>query len=393
MGLVKDNQEQKRVIKEKLSNTNMSSVLKLLALGTFEKGDFKNQSIFPEKNAQNIRLYKDLAMPLLKEKNNSNIKKHDLKSFSVLKQLAGEGPMFYPKNKKLNDQTKKGLLNSIGHKSSGCLKTEHIEDIFCKNRALLGVAKSLSSMETCEEDTKYLKQYLDILKANETPAPTNQEKKKNKDINNKIKGTIAVEDETILENIFAVAYRCQIKDNCKKWQSYLSVQDKRKVKDNYILENQDEQSFDESTEDEYRKEYYNFQIEKTIDVNFGEEMVPKSAEQDNYSFMKWIPVDQGNSWPSNSNFSISNHLVSIDSPRELDIGNQSATAVQSYYHTKFSSYYQHCSISLWQTGLGFPSVQSFDAWFFTSWQNQLAAVRNFVQKNIYFNEMNRYQNK
>lgn len=60
---------------------------------------------------------------------------------------------------------------------------------------------------------------------------------------------------------------------------------------------------------------------------------------------------------------------------------------------QFCSYFDECSKSLEETALTFEDLASFENWYHSDWQVQVARVRDFVRQNIHVYEMRQYQDK
>jgi len=208
------------------------------------------------------------------------------------------------------------------------------EQIFCKNKALYSVAKVFSDVEGGEENFKDISRYLSTLKSQEDCPST-------------------------LENIFLLAYRSQIQPQAPRWQDLIPVDEKPKLSENYL--HQEEETYDED---------YDFELEKDVQLNY---------DSDNAKVMEWVPVEPGKE---------------VLKPRKMPQSTSKASSHMDVdhlrdYRQQYGKYFQHCSDNLWQNGVSFNSVQSFDEWFYYDWERQLNAVGNFVQNKIYLEEMSR----
>lgn len=113
-----------------------------------------------------------------------------------------------------------------------------------------------------------------------------------------------------------------------------------------------------------------------------------ATEDTEPDIMRWVPVKK--------KFNGTKKQVKIDdintAPEE-----KTGTNAQDYKEIDYlneyedlSQYFTHCSHQLWQNGLRFTNVADFDNWFHYEWGPQVNAVRNYVQQNIYVQEMSKY---
>lgn len=256
-------------------------------------------------------------------------KKKQAKKDSLLSQLAS-GDFDLPEEP--DESTT--LLRKLAEDGVGTTPEPHQskEQIFCKNKALFSVAKMFSDVDGGNESLKDISQYLSTLKSQET---------------------------STLENIFVLAYRSQVQPQATRWQDLIPADETPKLSDNYLQE--EEETYDED---------YDFELEKDVELNY---------EPDNAKVMEWVPVEPGKEVLKprknpQSTSKASSH-VEVDHLRD--------------YRQQYGKYFQHCSDNLWQNGMSFNSVQSFDEWFYYNWERQLNAVGNFVQNKIYLEEMSR----
>lgn len=256
-------------------------------------------------------------------------KKKQAKKDSLLSQLAS-GDFDLPEEP--DESTT--LLRKLAEDGVGTTPEPHQskEQIFCKNKALFSVAKMFSDVDGGNESLKDISQYLSTLKSQET---------------------------STLENIFVLAYRSQVQPQATRWQDLIPADETPKLSDNYLQE--EEETYDED---------YDFELEKNVEFNY---------EPDNAKVMEWVPVEPGKEVLKprknpQSTSKASSH-VEVDHLRD--------------YRQQYGKYFQHCSDNLWQNGMSFNSVQSFDEWFYYNWERQLNAVGNFVQNKIYLEEMSR----
>ncbi|ERL91602.1 hypothetical protein D910_08932, partial [Dendroctonus ponderosae] len=128
-------------------------------------------------------------------------------------------------------------------------------------------------------------------------------------------------------------------------------------------ENPDNQSYDED---------YDFEVEKEIQVNC-------EVDVDDYSFMKWIPVEPqktaSEAVQSNSGQEVALQSTARINTCEVPMSTRSYDPVSNehtHYHNQYSQYFNHSSSNLWQNGLRFQTIESFDQWFYNDWEQQLA---------------------
>ncbi|CAG9761617.1 unnamed protein product [Ceutorhynchus assimilis] len=207
------------------------------------------------------------------------------------------------------------------------LDTKQPEDTYAKNKALVGVAKMLSNVEVSNEDFNQMSAYLKAEREDVEILKVNEPS----------------ENPQVMENIFSLAFKSQIDEGAQKWQNLLSEKQKTMLSDDYDDDDEAQTQADSPNED------YDFEIEKQIEIKEN-------------NFMEWVPVEP------------LNYVAAKPKTQPL---------------TSYEGYYQHCSNNLWQNGLSFETVESFDQWYFNDWESQLRTVRNFVQNKIYLEEMSK----
>lgn len=258
---------------------------------------------------------------------------------SLLSQLAsGE----FELSNETNDSTE--LLRKLAEEGvETAPEPQSKEQIFCKNKALFSVAKIFSEVDGANENLNDISQYLSTLKSQEVDSPST------------------------LENIFVLAYRSQVQPQAARWQVLIPVDEKSKLSDDYLQE-----------EEEFYDEDYDFELEKDVQVNYEPVKV-----------MEWMPVEPGKEVlkPRKNSQSALNQVSTAQPTSSSNV--QVDYEHLRDYRQRYGKYYQHCSDNLWQNGLSFNSVQSFDEWFYYDWERQLNAVGNFVQNKIYLEEMSR----
>lgn len=285
-----------------------------------------------------------------------------------------------PKEKVANSSL---LLKQIAEGSddiSNCSSNASKEKIFATNKALVYVAKMLCDAQVSSEDCTDL----------ETHLCTN---KKQENLEFKADQTNRLGQGICLENIFELAYKSQISLTEERWQNYLSDEEKNKLSPEYQeAMNISEDSVDQDADPDNQSydEDYDFDVEKEIQVNC-------EVDVDDYSFMNWVPVEPQNTSSkavqSNSNRLALPSSASSHNTCEVAMSARSYDPISNehtYYHNQYSQYFSHSSSNLWQNGLSFHTVESFDQWFYNDWEQRLGTIRNFVQNKIYVEEMFRH---
>ncbi|XP_044270826.1 probable ATP-dependent RNA helicase DDX20 [Tribolium madens] len=216
-------------------------------------------------------------------------------------------------------------------------KNDVKQETFCKNKALLNLTKILLDPGTKIDGdiTESLDNYLKILKeddVNEIPIITPK-----------------VED--FMEEIFKIGYECAIGSGDKTWSDYLPLEEVQKFQD--VCREEEFTVADIKNEFEEEEE----ECEEEEDYEMEEEPV-ENVQADDVT-LEWVPVVQ-------------------EAPNSRS--------------KHFEQCFEDCSGVLWQNGLSFESVENFDEWFY-QWQESLQSVRNYVQQNIYIEEMGKYQER
>ncbi|XP_050299857.1 probable ATP-dependent RNA helicase DDX20 isoform X2 [Anthonomus grandis grandis] len=349
---------------------------------------------------------KDLVNNVIEEKIKDDVS-------LVLSQLASgsfdleENKLVEPSTEIMEDnQMKENVLSNILHQlaeegevSPKTLKSQienSKQETYEKNKVLLSVAKVLSGAEVTQEDCTQLSQH--FLTADSEASLKMDEP-----------GTIPTAAiENISENFLFSVYKSQIDENAPRWQDLLPEAEKLKLTDTYQTETTLEDT-EISEEEYYEEDDYDFEVEKEIEVNVAPEAaVAQSSDNvapetvvDEYSFMKWIPVtpqrrprekseDQQLAIPSPPSVPHKKHKNSSDAAVYCNSTVTRVDDTQGQYHNKYYQYFEHCSANLWQNGLSFNNVVNFDQWFAHSWERQLDNVRDYVQKNIYLDQMSNF---
>ncbi|XP_063930904.1 probable ATP-dependent RNA helicase DDX20 [Zophobas morio] len=274
----------------------------------------------------------------IEEKENETlISSDDTNCDDILSSLInGETPEDDSKKRKLNEPT-------IGIKDD---KNETLS----KNKALLSITRLLidfhTHIDTDLADT--LDGYLTILKDKNTDdqistaedilllnSSTDTVVTKTEDVEIEIE---APTDELDIEDIFKAGYQCALTTSDKTWLNSLPSQDIQTFQEFCRQEQVTISSESENEELDYEMEAY----DEEDDENPTNDVA-----------LQWVPVES----------SSADH---------------------------FTKCYDDCSTVLWQTGLTFETVAEFDNWYY-HWQEQVQSVRNYVQQNIYVEEMSKYQ--
>ncbi|KAH1003981.1 hypothetical protein HUJ04_003806 [Dendroctonus ponderosae] len=275
------------------------------------------------------------------------------------------------------------LLKQIaegGDVSSNSSSNTSKDKIFATNKALVNVAKMLCDIEVSSEDYTDLETYL-------------CSNKRQENLESKPDQTNGLGQGICLENIFGLAYKSQISAAEERWQNYLSDEEKKKLSPEYqeaMNISEDSGNQDENPDNQSYDEDYDFEVEKEIQVNC-------EVDVDDYSFMKWIPVEPqktaSEAVQSNSGQEVALQSTARINTCEVPMSTRSYDPVSNehtHYHNQYSQYFNHSSSNLWQNGLRFQTIESFDQWFYNDWEQQLATVRNFVQNKIYVEEMSHH---
>lgn len=374
LDIIQDNDEVK-LIQEKLANKDVSEILQQLVAGTFEKNTSEKEG--PSRDILNNISNQLFTSPISNDyvHSDSDRTKKSLDKFdtlSVLQQLANQ--TFPGINTSHNEERKrKRSTDSASSPTQESLRKE--QEVFCKNKALFGIAKSLGNLDTDKDDAEYLAQYLTMLKAKEDEQ-TDRIFKEKPDEQQKLE----------LEDIFLVAYKSQVDKSSPFWQDLIPTDEKWKLE-----EIQNDFEDDEDYDEEYDEDY-DFEMEKQIDINYGSDLQTQQPSQDidDYSFMKWIPVEQNPTECKSNDLApkISTTESSVSTMSNLDTNTDTA-----HYHNEYGKYFEHVSNNLWQTGLQFENVAQFDQWFWYEWQSQVSTVRDFIRQKIYLEEMNKFQER
>ncbi|XP_066251330.1 probable ATP-dependent RNA helicase DDX20 [Euwallacea similis] len=261
-------------------------------------------------------------------------------------------------------------------------KPKSVEEVVNKNKVLIDIARILSGDEVTDLNMSH------CFKSQETDNIEHSKDCKS-------------DFPKLLENIFAIAYRSQIDSTAPQWQDLLPDSEKPKLCENYQKEMSDDyfcddEDYQEGDDCDYDEDY-DFEVEKEIEVAYDTATVAPAPVK-NYGFMEWIPVEPGQEVltkkPKKLPSFVRKEIVPKITVQEQPAINSPYAVVPkdpASYNQEYQKYFQHCSGNLWQNGLMFSSVESFDWWFHCDWERQLSAVRNFVQNKIYCNEMLHYQ--
>ncbi|CAH1170292.1 unnamed protein product [Phaedon cochleariae] len=269
------------------------------------------------------------------------------------------------------------------------------QQLFTKNKALLDVVRLLDSPSQSKTNVNgsSVEQYLNILKEQDKEKLSEMSEKPIPDILNSLqndeleKENVPAEVEIInLENIFKLGYDCIVKSNNTSWRQILETVEEHQTRSSK------EDTMDELGDDEY-------------------ESMEEYQECEEMEIMKWVPVSKTHKPPTasknlleeasddgevvtaeNKDGELTKWQPASSATKELQqtcLSESVSEEINRYDH--YSSCFEECNQQLWQNGLSFDNMNSFDEWFYYEWEAQLYAMRNYVQQNIYVQEMSRYQ--
>nr|CAH7754401.1 unnamed protein product [Callosobruchus chinensis] len=267
-----------------------------------------------------------------------------------------------------------------------CLKKPKREDIYCKNKALLDVTKILINADSVRAEDTSLQACLDTLKLNEKDKVSKYSKKVVSELLDALKSDGSTLDEESkesesservdpienqastsskkigdvdIERIFEVAYnsivRSVIDDNLEAYLEKL----KTKTGNGDNLNGSVSMVVNDGLSEESEECEGPVEIMKWVPVKKDEDVDNVDGdvgEEDRYDrtndveLSRWMPADDG----------------SAADPQQ----HRRQYAVQTA-HT---------------------DVELFDEWFYYEWEAQLYTVRNYVQQNIYMDQMNKSRN-
>nr|XP_023028407.1 probable ATP-dependent RNA helicase DDX20 [Leptinotarsa decemlineata] len=253
--------------------------------------------------------------------------------------------------------------NEDGRKDS-CMDSDDQKRkaVFTKNMALLNVSKILDGKDEAGfiSEESPISEYLDMLKKQEKEKVSELSKLSLNDILGTLQDveklpqcttpSLPLEDAPFkMEDVFKLGYDCIVKSDNDSWKTLL-----------------DSVAAEVDTQE---------QTEENEGIDTDGEIEAMSTEEKEIEVMKWVPVE-ATSKSREAGYTCTSQTVERD--------------YENYSH--LSAYFNECSEQLWQNGLNFDNVASFDDWFHYEWEAQLYSIRNFVQQNIYVSEMSRYQN-
>lgn len=235
------------------------------------------------------------------------------------------------------------------------------ENVYYKNKALLCVTQILAQKKFVELDSDLyaLRRYIDMMKNNEkneiSKIMFHADFKPIMELLENINEVDFLhENDLDIEKIFKIGYRYATKSNSSHWSSYLSNSEMNTFKNLSLAEKKKNTGDMCETENIYEEDENNTNNEfSNINGNTGGPEITK-----------WIPVEKSDSIAKCRKNSDWEH---------------------------FNSYFNQSSEDLWRLGLCFESIEDFDDWFYETWQTRVFTVRDYVQQNIYVQEMSNYQ--
>ncbi|KAG5899104.1 hypothetical protein JTB14_021607 [Gonioctena quinquepunctata] len=266
------------------------------------------------------------------------------------------------------------------------------EETFTRNMALLNVSKILDEPQKPDSDSDSIQKYLNDIKKQQLEEVSQLSKKSISDILETlqdVRNTVDQETQFDIENIFKFGYNAIVRSNDINWKKLMEdnsdISTSERVVENY--DSMEEEYTEEVSPDEVEvmkwvpvNSVRKTKIEETdcssrVDEVVLEEYVETGAGTNKeVEVMKWIPVQ------SIKKIKVEQTCMSQTVERDHE----------NYEH--FQTHFNNCGDQLWQNGMTFDNVNKFDEWFHYEWEAQLYAVRNYVQQNIYVQEMNKYQN-
>ncbi|VEN58857.1 unnamed protein product, partial [Callosobruchus maculatus] len=437
-------------VKESVSETGSNAILASLAAGTFQFDTEAKAKESLQSSSKTAEVEKKENLESSPKKEVS-----EMDNAAILASLASGTfkfdtlPQLTQTNKETEEDTMVSVKNMRSPTSSSesnkkCLKKPKREDIYCKNKALLDVTKILINADSVRPEDTSLQDCLDTLKLNEKDKVLKFAKKEVPELLDAIKSGGSSESsgcgskvdpieteassstknigEVDIERVFEVAYNTIVRsvkdDNLDAYVEKLQTKAGNAENLNGSVSmvvndglSEDSEECEEPVEimkwvpvkpgknDRNRSgQMPNAEQDTTLWVmnqNQDEEIVEDEDEEDNLEgeeegydpeydraneaeMTRWRPEDDGYAGDPQQRY---RHQYAVQTAHN---------DVERYDHLQ--QYFDGCSESLWDNGLRFADVASFDEWFYYEWEAQLYAVRNYVQQNIYLEEMNKCRN-
>lgn len=213
-----------------------------------------------------------------------------------------------------------------------------------------------------------------VTNSHEGPAPTDDQD-----------NASSSSESSSLENIFTLGYEHATKPNSKHWSLHFPkhMQKFREhcSKEKMSKEELEESSFtleDEEEEEEWEEEDYamDYDEEEHKAYKAAKESALKNQDkEDNVPNLEWVPVEHNQQATG-----YENNEVSLRNDHQ-----------QHRWREYFEACFASRSAELWANGLNFDNTAAFDEWFLNEWRDSVRQVRDFVQQNIYIDEMNYYR--
>lgn len=276
-----------------------------------------------------------------------------------------------------NGKRKRINLQSPSDNIKEKIKTDNKTTIFYKNKTLLTVSKLLlqGNDDVNKDDIKSTEMFLRL----QADDGLNCLENENISAREMLEKCIESNNCGGIEDVFKLAYNFACNSNSKHWMSCLS----KKERDEFSEYREKVENFEETEEEQ---EYE----EDSCENSEYEEQIVENNEVNDDNFMKWVPVEPNeaaNSTKGKPTYYFNKDLE-IEKYQNENTTNFATCTLNS---EQFSTYYDQCSENLWQSGLSFDNVTSFDEWYFNDWQTQLYSIRNFIQQNVYVSEMSKFK--
>ncbi|CAH1959745.1 unnamed protein product [Acanthoscelides obtectus] len=428
-------------LKKQVSEVGNSEILASLASGTFQFKTKDQANMSRDASSNNAKKNNDVDFQKFLEKRMAGFNRE-----SILDSLVSDAFQFnatpkpnltVPEVKRDTTQPFEEKKNVRSPTSSNefnkqCQKKQKLEDTYCKNKALLDITKILINPDSTKPEETSLQACLDTLKLNEKVKVTKFSEKDTAEILDVIKSDRPISDEE--ETKDSKAYVKENVGTSSQGTESVDVERVLEIAFNTIVRSTND-NLEECLEKLQKKtgEPENVNESVSMVVNDGLSEDSKETDPGPVEIMKWVPVKPGKNdqsrsrqmsnaeqdttlWVLNQNQETQedeNSHGNLDGENEqydcnnevvLDRWEPVEDSTSQEYHRqyalqtahrdierydRFQQYFDVCSESLWNNGLRFGDVTTFDEWFCYEWEAQLYEVRNYVQQNVYLDEMNR----
>lgn len=200
-------------------------------------------------------------------------------------------------------------------------------------------------------------------------------------------------DENVIQNIFGLAFDYACGLNKTHWLQHLSKSEQGQFEEfcrdpeTESSESEDEaMDFSEYACDE--EEYVEVDHEPSgyENVNRNEQVSSNAWGYNHHS----RPESVTNVESAGATFRApSGGGVNNPSYGELDLRARDVSLNEQFVEY-FRPAFEECSTNLWNTGATFENANNFNSWF-AQWREQVRSVREYVQQNVYVQEMSAYQ--